>query len=455
MAGIHHVSFTISPAPGVLNDFIAVIYNSLNTAAEVDRLPIPYPHSAPVNLQFNNLNPGIYLVEVHDTPGAGVLGNLRHDFWVDARTNLIMFERRFYRVDGGGTYDPLNGTDNITDPYFDNKTISGLFQEGYRYLKPTDEWRQDPGGVLQFLNDLNTAAPINNTTNQVWTVEITYVIASSGGASGDEFTDILEITADTSLGSTEYGKVLMATGSSTTLTFTAPFIGSIPDKTGFYIAHNGGTPINVKFVLRTGEVVRFRGADVNYILLAKGEFIKVIKKGSKLYVVDYRGQWDRIGEMVSGELQLDNSLPHNGVQYDGNEYIRIYEWIANVLPMGQKTTIADWTADATKKGLYAIDTVANLFIVPDRRNQAVRFLKNIGGADTLRPINVPGGMQVDQVGAHTVPLNKGNGYTGGGASPNWFAPGDPAHSHGVDNVIVNAGKETIMKNIGALPLLLI
>lgn len=466
MAGIHHVSFTISPAPGVLNDFISVIFNSLNTAAEIARIVTPQPHAAPVNLQFNNLDPGIYLVEVHDTPGGGVLGNMRHDFWVDARTNAILFERRFYVVDAGGANDPVAGTTAITDSYFNGKTISGVFQEGYRYIKPTVEWAQ-AGATLNFLNDLNSGSQITNNNGQVWTVEIMYTIIQTGGSTKDEFTDIIDIITNTALGSTEYGKVLMVAGATSKVFLLAPFLGTIPDGTGFMVVHNGGSVINVQFALQSGEVIRFRGADVNYIYLAKGEFIKMIKKGTKLYVVDYRGQWDRIGEMVNGDIQIDNSLVFNGAQYDGNVYPRIYEWIRDVLPLSQKVSPTDWVnvnqvirgeTVYTKRMLYAIDTSVQSFIVPDRRNLMIRAVKNIGGADITRVDNVPGGYQHDEIRTTIFYVTIGPGQRANSASGSGKVAVGGDASEGADIVLpatIGTGLETHPQNIASLPLLLI
>jgi hypothetical protein len=457
--GAYRISFTISAAPAITNYFIAVLYKTTAPASEVTRILLGNNHTAPQNCAFNDIDGGIYLVKVHESVDNSTLGNLRHDFEVNAWINRILNERRFYHVDGGGTYDPLDGSTNITDPYFEGKSVSGLFQEGYRFLIPTVEWRQDAGGVITYLNDINSGVQISNYTNQVWMVEITYTVtAPDASDTDDSFTEIINVTANITLTGTQYGKVIAVAGATSNQTTTLPLISPAIEKRGYEVLHDGGSAINVKVTAQSGEIIRFRGADVNSILLAKGEFVKLVKKGAKWWVIDCKGQWDRIGEQVASDVVLPNSLIFDGSSYDGNVYLRLYDFVANTVPVAQKIPPASWTANAFLQGLYAIDTSTKQVIVPDRRGYSTRFLINIGSTDTDRTNNVPGGKQQGQVGAFdgnvTIPIastsktDVGFGRVATGSDGN-----EPSDT--IVNMKFQTGKENTVKNIGALPLMLI
>lgn len=463
--GPYKIAFTISAAPGITNYFIAVLYKTTNPAAIYGApLHLGNDHSAPANIVFNDLDGGIYIVKVHESVDDATLGNLRHDFNVNAWINKVLSEQRFYHVDGGDTYDPVDGSTNITDPYFDGKSISRIFQEGYRFLKRTVEWRQDTGGILTLLNDINSGSQITNNSNEVWTVDIDYtVINADTTPSDDTFTDIINVTADFTLDGTMYGKTIAAAAVLTKLTVTTPALGGSTEKRGYEVMHDGGNAPNIKVKAAVGEVFRFRCADVNYILLGKGEYVKFVKKivglTSKWYVIDYRGQWDRIGEQVSADYQNDNSLMMDGGDFDGTVYIRPYEFIRDKIPLGQKTDYATWAGSASKQGLYAIDTAAQTFRAPLRLGKSTKFVSNVGGADALRPDNVPGGFQAEQVGevnttfkikqADTSTSDAGVGKIALGSAGN-----EPRDSD-TFTLQFNVGKKNAVDNLGAFPLFLI
>jgi hypothetical protein len=453
------ISFQISAAPGITNDLIAVIYNTLSPSAEVDRIVVAPPHNSPANFQFSNLSSGVYIVKVHEsTPGSGILGNLRHDWWEDASTNQILFERRFYTVDGLGTYDPTAGTVKIIDPYFSGKNITGVFQEGFRYLIPAVEWQQNSGGEVEWLGG------ISNSYGQVWSVEITYAQPATGGSQAIPFTDIVVVTADTTLTATEYDKCIYARASANKITITSPSIATIPDGKGFLIYHDGGNAINTIFKLPAGQIVRFMGQDRNSIPLGKGEFIKVIKKvisgTDYLFVTDHDGQWSRVGELIEGRQAIANGVYFDGTEYDLNVYVRLAEYVDG-LPSNQIVSYTDYDLPSTINGevvypnnfFFAKDNVNNMVKVPKYLDQSVRYLKNIGGADSSRVTNIPGGYQHHKVGQWIfsgVIMQKS-----GTANQHVVLQNINDVNLGNQDVTFNTGEETRGRNVGFIPIMLI
>lgn len=467
-----HIKQTISAAPGILTPIIVVLYKTSSPGTEYARLTIPTPHTAPQIYEFSSVDPDIYEVKHYSTPDGTTLGTVLKDFFCDSTTNTILSERRFYTVGGPGTYDPADSTDNITDPYFDGKTISGIFQEGFRYLKDAVEWRQDPGGVLKLLSG------ILNNNGMTWSVEISYqqVVATPGV--NDAFSIIDVLTGDATLGSPNYNHTILVTSSPNKQTTTLPLIGTVPDGKGFMIMHDRGNAINVIVKAQTGEVIRFRGQDKNQVVLGIGEVIKIIKSGSKYYATPVHGQWERVGEFIGWYSNLkDNFVPLSGGEFDPSIYVRLGELVDSLDP----ALVVDYaTFDSTavfngetvyhKRGFFAKDSGTGKIKVPDLSAKGIRFLKNYGGSDSDRADNMPGGYQHDRMRDHNHKDLQGEDTSHGSSS---------SALTGVVRLLVNStggnvvtiassktggiviggvdafGADTHGKNIGMLPLLAI
>lgn len=445
------VSFSISACPGIINKLISVLYNTLAPAAELARIVDSSTHASPVNQEFDNIDPGTYIVKIYQSVDGVTLGTIQHDFWIDANTNQIISERIFFMVDGPDADDPANGTVDYINAYLNGKTISGIFQEGFRFLQDGIEWIPRTGGGFT----LQAGLVFNQY--QVWSVDVAYTVSATPVASNDIYGNIIAVPGNLTIGATHYNASLYCNCAATTQTITLPFSATIPDGKAFLIIHDGGNQINVAIKTQAGELFRFRGADKTIIHLGVGESIKFIKKGTKFYCIDDKGQWNRLGEQVAAEIVIQNSLVMDGATtYDGLVYLRAYDFIANNIPGAQKTDFATWAA--SKQTLYAIDTTAKTFKTPNRLNMSTRFVKTVGGSDASRPDNVPGGYQADKVGphVHTFPIGNGTGPTKmpdeNPADGNIQRDLASTNTNGPDLL---SGLETTVKNIGALPLLLI
>lgn len=467
-----HIKQTISAAPGILTPIIVVLYKTSAPTSEYARLTIPTPHTAPYIYEFSSVDPDIYNVKHYSTPDGTTLGTVLKDFFCDSVTNTILSERRFYVVGGPGAYDPVDSTDNITDPYFDGKTISGIFQEGFRYLKDAVEWRQDPGGVLKLLSG------ILNNSGMTWAVEISYQQTIATPGTNDTFSIIDVVTGDVTLNSGNYNHTILVTSSPNKQTTTLPLIGTVPDGKGFVVVHDRGNAINVIVKAQSGEVIRFRGQDKNQVVLGIGEVIKIIKKGSKYYVLDLKGQWERVGEFIGWYSNLkDNFLPLSGGEVDPVTYVRLGEFVDSLDP----SLVVDYAAfDSTivvngetvyhKRGFFAKDAGTGKIKLPDLSAKGIRYLKNYGGGDSDRADNIPGGYQHDRMRDHNHKDLQGEDTSHGGSSSALTGTVRLLVNSTGGNVITVAnsktggvviggvdafGADTHGKNIGMLPLLAI
>lgn len=423
------VSGSLSPAPLVTVKIVFTIYNTLTPTVEAAaRIVKDPPHNTAFTFQWSNLVDGVYIVKVNQSVDGIALGPIMHDFWVSSVTNTVVFARKFYTVGGANPEDPAPNQTMLSDPFLNGKTVIGFFKEGFRYLKENVEWIPVAGGGVQ-LQGIHTFYD----TGEVATVEYTTPVATSVAASPAALSDIIFLVSDTSLSATHYNKTLFVTPDANTNKITFPFLSTIPDATVFLLHHDRGLAPNVEATASGAELFRFRGQDKTAIHLGIGEWIRIVKKGSRFYVTDFHGQWDRVGERIGcDENDRDNMLyaGQPGVTFDGNVYKRIYDYILNELPAPLKVTMADYNVTFVapspdggtyylNRGKYAIDTIAKTFKLPDMTGKSLKFESSAAGS-----------YQHDNVGPHEHNLLKLT-------SAQHSASSSPVDGNA--NVLVNAG----------------
>lgn len=475
------IPYQISPIPSLLIDIIHVLYNTLAPGVELDRVVDDTDHSSPQSVLFANLDPGTYIIKVHSSADGDTLGNLLHDFWVDAiADDDSTLEFLFYQVDGPEDHDPVTGVDKIIDPYFAGKNIIGLFREGSRPIKKDVEWLVNGDNEIELLANYVDGNPIINFPNAVWVVTILHT--QTAGSSGAQiFGNVAVITADTVFDSTLYDTDIFARAAGNKLTLTMPPVAAFAEKKGFVLIHDRGNAINVILAMQPGETCRFRGQDVARVVLGINNSVKAIRKTiggiSYLFVEPIYGEWDRLGEVIEGRMLKDNTiLLEPATEYDLSIYVRLSDY-KDTLPgdqiVGYGNGVGQYDYQVViglqtyypNRGFFAYDPIGNKLKVPDMRGMSMRFLSNIGGADADRAPNIPGGYMGWIVGEHKHIGMKAENTSHGSSSSNQPGPNVKLlvnTSSGVDATIshaeitaVNVGKENTVRNYGFLPLMII
>lgn len=387
-----NVAFTISPAPGITNDLIAVIYKTTAPAAEIGRIVKNPPHASPHNFDFTDLDPGTYIVKIHESPDGSTLGNLRHDFWVDATLQKLQsYEVKTFQVGlGRGTpyYDPADQDEDYINTDLDGLTYT-VFKPGYGPLDWDANITPYTGGGFSFTDGQKFSQ------DEIYTILIsnlvTQPIVSGGGNSYPE--DIVEFTGDIAFGSTHYNMLLEANSSNAIVTITIADLSSVPDGTLFGINTHNGSQRYVTLQLPATKYCLINGSQRNAAYIGKGEEVTFIKKGNYLRIVNWDGDYRRVGEKVFA----DGNAPANGIALTGQwllktDYPRIFNWYVNNLPVGEFGTGTD---DVTPSGdnirKWIIGT--SKFWIPDHRNMHYRVtdgtrLANSYQADSVGPGNV-------------------------------------------------------------------
>lgn len=413
------IKFTISPAPGVSNDLIAVIYKTTAPAAEVARILKPAPHPDPYNFEFNDLVVGTYVVKVHESPDGTTLGNLRHDFWIDATINkLTAYDVIEFQVDLGRddpNYDPADGDTQYVNPNLDGLTYT-VFKAGYGPLSWNANIQTITGGGFEFTDGQVFSH------DEIYTILISNLVESAsnaGVAPAQSYPeDIVTISGDRYIDNTFYNKLIEVTGSSNYTIYIDNW-DAIPDGTKFgintHLLQDTDPDAAFRFVtldLPFGKYCMIFGETYNNVYVGRGEEVTFIKKGGYLRLVNWDGDYRRVGEFVYGSSKPPaNSLPLTGGWYLKSDVRRLFEWHVDKLdPAELGTGTDDVSPDSSNRTKWIVG--ATKVWVPDRGGLFNRMTDPDGNNDSARQ---PGTYQADAVGPTTV---KTRAFTGVGLGKN-------------------------------------
>lgn len=430
-----NIKFTISPAPGITNDLIAVLYKTTAPAAEVDRILKEAPHPDPYNFEFTDLDSGEYLVKIHESPDGTTLGNLRHDFWVDAGLNRLeaysILDVIVDRGNGAPNYDPVEDDDEYVNPDINGLTYV-VFKPGFGALVWDYHIEALVGGGFKFINGQKFGP------GEEYTLLISNLVetASTTPSSKSFPEDTFQIPGDSAFSSTFYNKLCEVNSVNEVVTVNIADITTIPDGTKFLISTMTGIQRYVTLQLPTGKFCVVNFAQRNAVYIGRAETASFMKKGDYLHIIHWEGDHRRVGEIVhSGPGP--NKLALTGAWVLKTDYPRLFNWYVNNIDPGELGTgTQDVTPDAANKTKWIIGTTK--FWVPDHRDLHYR---NSGTG------RLAGSYQADQVGQFTFTgMEMQKSGTSNRvivvANINDVVLGSPI-------VTINAGSENRVKNVAA------
>jgi hypothetical protein len=412
--------------------------------AIVDQQPFGPAPSGAINVFFPNVNPVTHYVDFYESSNGTALTSLLAIYTVDARTNQLIYERRFYVV--GVSPFAVAGQPNIVDPYLNGKTIAGFAQRAFGAMIPTVEWSFSGSTISNLIGPLSDG--------DTYYVDITYLQPVTANSNKQFFAGIKTLTTNTAIDNTYYNNRIRVNGGNS---HTLPDAGTVPDGTMFYfISQQLGIP---QAKISSSSNFLQPWGTLNEVWLGKGEHLwleKVTISGTPSYeVVSGHDNLQLVGQRYAGtSTQSLNVLAEDDETYDAADYPRMWWWLQHKADAGTVVVDSSLTRPANMQGLFIVDNVGMRFRMPNTQGLSEKGLANFSsfGGDITRTYDYPGGYQADQVGEVRVRLNKGNGYAGSGANPDWFGPGDPAHPQdgGYDEITANAGKVNTVKNFGVI-----
>lgn len=378
-----------------------------------------------------NCNPVVHIVEFWRSSDGVALDELIRswslDFGINSLPSIVQYD---YVVDRGNTEgtlgegdywaDPANEDDQIIDERLNGNSQDEIrFEQrgGIKYRN--DEYELVTGGGVKLVN-----GTLFGDAGQTYTVTLfkQNEISSTSTTSSD-YTDVKFVTANATLDNTFYRKTIIANKSgSGVLQIDFPDFLLITNTKMKFQTHQGNQDYLV-LQFDEGNTLKYRGEDVNFIALGKGEEFEIGFKDNVPYVIQDGTNNKIVGKPIFVEVLGVNEYAFDGTQYSGAAHPRIKKFVTETLPPAQVKTFSDWSTsqlinyvvdqdggvEYTKtiypnKGFYAYDAVNDLIKVPDRRNMGVRTLKtfdNVDASDTERTSNKPGAYQVDSFRKHS------------------------------------------------------
>ena len=395
-----NVQFTISPAPGITNDLISVIYNTLAPAAELARIVKNPPHASPHDFSFTNMPVGTYIVKIHESPDGVTLGNLRHDFWVNAAINSVTaYTPKTFQVGLGRPapyYDPAPGDTQYVNPDLDGLDYL-VFKPGYGILDWGADIQKIAGGGFEFTNGQVFA------DGELYTVLINNLIQTQAppGTAGNVFPNgVVDINGDTLFSSGHYSKILQVI-SANNCTLTIASLATIPDNTVFSInTQYHGLPFRyIILALPGGTECRIGGIGKANVFIGRSESWTFLKNGNVLYLINGEDSFRKVGQVVyTFGTPPPNSRPLTGGWLSPGDEPRLFYDYVNLLPFAHLGTgVVDTIPDAENRTKWIIN--GGKFWVPDWGGMFARMADPDGNIDAPRRSGV---YQADAVGPANV-----------------------------------------------------
>lgn len=443
----------------ITNHLIIVARKTTTPLVEEAREAFAPPHPATQNVvvpAVGDIDPVVYYIDAYESSDGVALDLLLSQFVYDLKNSIVIAERRFYVVGGPGSNDPAADQQILTDAYLDGKTISGVFKEGFRYLRPDTEniveWEPVTGGGIELQGDLYFSS------GEVYVIEISYLADQAQVSSGGMYSGVDLIDTDTTLSSSNRNKRLRChAAASNTLVVTLESVALVPDGTFYHFTSNAGMQNQTRLLPAGSETVLYNGENYPELSFGKGEFIRIVKVGSIWEVEMAHDNILRVGERFAGTWKDHPSTkPEDGTLYDGDEWPRIWWWIKNKLPSthyvtDDQVTDITYSHSAGRLGQFVIHSTLKKFRLPTSQNISERGLKNFStyNADGERIYDYPGGVQDEMVGPHTHSLPRDSSGTDDIQSL--------VHTSNADEGITsasltgsNTGTENRVKNIGVI-----
>ncbi len=402
---------------GITNYLLVVVYYTDAPAAEVARQSIaPADLQASNQISFTGVLAKPAWVEVRESVDGTDLGTLITKYVHNVTDKTFVLEELFYTVGGLEEEDPAAGSTELTDEYFDGKTVASLFQQGFRPLKELKEgialngheW-QRVDNTLQLLNPETGLmdGPVFNA-GETYVVTVSYLQDIIAGDSSAQPLSFVDITESITLTSTNRRKENVIEGLTTKITITLEPLATLVDGEYYDFVTNSGSQYQVVIQRSGSDVIRFNNSNKTRVVLGTSEYLRIAKKGTRFEVMRSHENLQKVGQKFTGmNSSYMNAMLYDATLRDGDEYPRIWDFIKS-LPTGfaivdSNIAAGSWTPAADKEACwYYYENGSKYFRTPNTQNLFSRPLKSFSSRndDAARTYDNPGGTQSEEVGKH-------------------------------------------------------
>jgi hypothetical protein len=246
------IKYHISPFPSLLEDMIVRVWEAASDGpgAHVYEQTLPQPHSSPVTITINGLDSVVHIVRLYSAVSASLL----HEYNVEPLADIVVvYDPIRFKINDGGTYTPVAGTDTFTHPdlalFTDAETDFIFHRNGYGQLFPDVHFTFNPIAMSIVLNSPDTFNDEEEFTLQPLPRPLKTPVNDS--VVGKWFGGFVDVSANTAYSATHLRKLIRFSGSPN---YTFGALDVVPIGYGFVFQNFGTSAGTAKIVFNNGPL---------------------------------------------------------------------------------------------------------------------------------------------------------------------------------------------------------
>jgi hypothetical protein len=280
---------------------------------------------------------------------------------------------------------------------------------------------------------------------------------NTGGGITSLFDGLVSLTTSTQLGDIHRNKVLQVAGGANSVVVTMEDIADAPENSMVCITTVISNAKQTKVAAKAGQKIYYNNTSNDYIWLGISEVFWAYRGDDGWYVIGQLPGVDNVGDELFGRKQKLNMLTARGQEVNRADYPRLWEWVQSLgtalvddatwntvvpIPVNGSGTRSGYKP---YEGCYSYGSQGvngATFRLPNMQEKFVRGLLNIGGADSQRTFNQPGGVQFDENKASASKWKNSQGVR--------IDTNDGRDAYVYADVITNRGKNLVTLNTDVL-----
>lgn len=253
-------------------------------------------------------------------------------------------------------------------------------------------------------------------------------------------------------------KILQIRGGSNKLTISLPDVELCPDDSVIMLETTITNTYQHLINTSGGQYIYIQGQSVQSLYIGKGEYIWLYRKDDGWYAIAFNGNFINVAmpkaayKVGFNQLLLDGSLVERAnyprlwaaIQSFGSSLVTDAVWNT------ASATVAGRTVQRPYRGCFSHGNGTTTFRLPDLMNMSLRGVKNVGGSDTERHLNAPGGYQRHEFESHDHDMTFTELPNGASGNPGYDGGSNQYDQNEEKTTTAAGGTETRMDNIGVL-----
>lgn len=277
---------------------------------------------------------------------------------------------------------------------------------------------------------------------------------TEGGDGGGFIQGAATVNTNINISASDVNKVIQIRGASNILEVTLPDVEQCPDNSFLVIETTVNNTYQHRIKTTGGQYIYINNESADHVFIGKGENIWLYRKSDGWYAIAMHGNFTNVGIPKPAFKVGFNQLLLDGSELSRASYPRLWAMVetfgaslvTDTVWNTASVSVGGRTVERPYRGCFSRGNGSTTFRIPDFMNMGVRGVKSIGGSDTERYFNGPGGYQRHEFESHTHNVD----LRGNSAGNGYFTKNDGSGGASLYPTLSAGGAETRMDNIGVL-----